>query len=404
MLTSQPDSTGHFGPYGGRFVPEVLMAPLEELEQAYLDASSDPEFRAELNDLLTHYAGRPTPLYYAKRLSEELGGAKIYLKREDLLHTGAHKINNCLGQALLARRIGKKRIIAETGAGQHGVATATVCALFGLECIVYMGEEDMRRQSLNVFRMRLLGAKVVSVTNGSRTLKDAISEAMRDWVTNVHDTHYLLGSALGAHPYPMMVRDFHRVIGEEAHAEIRRREGRLPEAVFACVGGGSNAIGIFHAFLGDLHVKLIGVEAGGRSDMLGEHAARFSGGSPGVLHGAHSYLLQDGDGQVSLTHSVSAGLDYALVGPEHAYLHDQHRAEYVSCSDADALQAAVRLAHTEGIIPALESAHAVAEAIKRAPDAHNQIFIVNLSGRGDKDTGIYRENLPELDAEDGPRA
>ncbi len=401
MLASQPDSTGHFGPYGGRFVPEVLMAPLEELEQAYLDASADQEFRAELTDLLTHYAGRPTPLYFAKRLSEELGGAKIYLKREDLLHTGAHKINNCLGQALLARRMGKKRIIAETGAGQHGVATATVCALFGLECIVYMGEEDMRRQSLNVFRMRLLGAKVVSVTNGSRTLKDAISEAMRDWVTNVHDTHYLLGSALGAHPYPMMVRDFHRVIGEEAHAEIRRREGRLPEAVFACVGGGSNAIGIFHAFLNDLHVKLIGVEAGGRSDLLGEHAARFSGGSPGVLHGAHSYLLQDSDGQVSLTHSVSAGLDYALVGPEHAYLHDQHRAEYVSCSDADALKAAVRLARTEGIIPALESAHAVAEAIKRAPHAHSQIFIVNLSGRGDKDTGIYRENLPELDAEDG---
>jgi tryptophan synthase beta chain len=399
MLTAQPDSTGHFGPYGGRFVPEVLMAPLEELEQAYLEASVDPEFREELHDLLTHYAGRPTPLYFAKRLSEELGGAKIYLKREDLLHTGAHKINNCLGQALLARRMGKKRIIAETGAGQHGVATATVCALFGLECIVYMGEEDMRRQSLNVFRMRLLGAKVVSVTNGSRTLKDAISEAMRDWVTNVHDTHYLLGSALGAHPYPMMVRDFHRVIGEETHAEIRLREHRLPEAVFACVGGGSNAIGIFHAFLEDLHVKLIGVEAGGRSDMLGEHAARFSGGSPGVLHGAHSYLLQDSDGQVSLTHSVSAGLDYALVGPEHAYLHDNHRAEYVACSDADALAAAVRLARTEGIIPALESAHAVAEAIKRAPSAHGQIFIVNLSGRGDKDTGIYRENLPDLDAE-----
>jgi tryptophan synthase beta chain len=399
MLTAQPDSTGHFGPYGGRFVPEVLMAPLEELEQAYLEASVDTAFREELHDLLTHYAGRPTPLYFAKRLSEELGGAKIYLKREDLLHTGAHKINNCLGQALLARRMGKKRIIAETGAGQHGVATATVCALFGLECIVYMGEEDMRRQSLNVFRMRLLGAKVVSVTNGSRTLKDAISEAMRDWVTNVHDTHYLLGSALGAHPYPMMVRDFHRVIGEETHAEIRRRERRLPEAVFACVGGGSNAIGIFHAFLEDLHVKLIGVEAGGRSDMLGEHAARFSGGSPGVLHGAHSYLLQDSDGQVSLTHSVSAGLDYALVGPEHAYLHDNHRAEYVSCSDADALKAAVRLARTEGIIPALESAHAVAEAIKRAPAAHGEIFIVNLSGRGDKDTGIYRENLPDLDAE-----
>jgi tryptophan synthase beta chain len=400
MLTpSQPDSTGHFGPYGGRFVPEVLMAPLEELESAYIDALADPEFSAELKDLLTHYAGRPTPLYFAKRLSETLGGAKIYLKREDLLHTGAHKINNCLGQALLARRMGKKRIIAETGAGQHGVATATVCALFGLDCVVYMGEEDMRRQSLNVFRMRLLGAKVVGVKNGSRTLKDAISEAMRDWVTNVHDTHYLLGSALGAHPYPMMVRDFHRVIGEEAHHDIRLREGRLPEAVFACVGGGSNAIGIFHAFLPDLHVKLIGVEAGGRSEKLGEHAARFSGGSPGVLHGAHSYLLQDGDGQVSLTHSVSAGLDYALVGPEHAWLHDEHRAEYTSCSDEDALKAAVTLARTEGIIPALESAHAVAEAIRRAPGADGQIFIVNLSGRGDKDAGIYQENLPELASE-----
>jgi tryptophan synthase beta chain len=397
MNISQPDSTGHFGPYGGRFVPEVLMAPLEELECAYLAASRDPQFQAELADLLTHYAGRPTPLYFAKRLSETLGGAKIYLKREDLLHTGAHKINNCLGQGLLARRMGKHRIIAETGAGQHGVATATVCALFGLECIVYMGEEDMRRQSLNVFRMRLLGAKVVSVTNGSRTLKDAISEAMRDWVTNVHTTHYLLGSALGAHPYPMMVRDFHRVIGEETRAEILRREHRLPDSIFACVGGGSNAIGMFHAFLGDESVKLIGVEAGGRSERLGEHAARFSGGSPGVLHGAHSYLLQDSDGQVALTHSVSAGLDYALVGPEHAWLHDQHRAEYTSANDADALAAAVKLARTEGIIPALESAHAVAEALRRAPSARGELFVINLSGRGDKDTGIYRESLPELD-------
>jgi tryptophan synthase beta chain len=397
MNLSQPDSTGHFGPYGGRFVPEVLMAPLEELERAYLAASKDPEFQAELADLLANYAGRPTPLYFARRLSETLGGAKIYLKREDLLHTGAHKINNCLGQALLARRMCKRRIIAETGAGQHGVATATVCALFGLECIVYMGEEDMRRQRLNVFRMRLLGAKVVSVTNGSRTLKDAISEAMRDWVTNVHTTHYLLGSALGAHPYPMMVRDFHRVIGEETRGEILKREGRLPDSIFACVGGGSNAIGMFHAFLGDEKVKLIGVEAGGRGDRLGEHAARFSGGSPGVLHGAHSYLLQDADGQVALTHSVSAGLDYALVGPEHAWLHDQHRAEYTSIGDAEALAAAVKLARTEGIIPALESAHAVAEALRRAPSAGGKLFVINLSGRGDKDTDIYRENLPELD-------
>jgi tryptophan synthase beta chain len=398
-VTSQPDATGHFGPYGGRFVPEVLMAPLEELERAYCAAAKDPAFQAELADLLHNYAGRPTPLYFAKRLTETLGGAKIYLKREDLLHTGAHKINNCLGQALLARRMGKRRIIAETGAGQHGVATATVCALFGLECIVYMGEEDMRRQKLNVFRMRLLGAKVVSVKNGSRTLKDAISEAMRDWVTNVHDTYYLLGSALGAHPYPVMVRDFHRVIGIEAREEILRREGRLPDAAFACVGGGSNAIGLFHAFIGDDSVKLIGVEAGGRSGTLGEHAARFSGGTPGVLHGTYSYLLQDADGQVALTHSVSAGLDYPTVGPEHAWLHDRHRAEYTSASDEEALSAAVLLARTEGIIPALESAHAVAEVLKRAPAAQGQIYIVNLSGRGDKDTDIYREKLPELDAD-----
>jgi tryptophan synthase beta chain len=398
-VISQPDSTGHFGPYGGRFVPEVLMAPLEELEKAYCQASADPAFHAELDDLLHNYAGRPTPLYFAKRLTEALGGAKIYLKREDLLHTGAHKINNCLGQALLARRMGKKRIIAETGAGQHGVATATVCALFGLECVVYMGEEDMRRQRLNVFRMRLLGAKVVGVASGSRTLKDAISEAMRDWVTNVESTYYLLGSALGAHPYPLMVRDFHRVIGLETRSEILKREGRLPDAIFACVGGGSNAIGIFHAFIGDDAVKLIGVEAGGRSARLGEHAARFSGGMPGVLHGTYSYLLQDSDGQVALTHSVSAGLDYATVGPEHAWLHDRHRAEYTSANDAEALAAAQTLARTEGIIPALESAHAVAEVIKRAPAAKGQLFVVNISGRGDKDTDIYRENLPELDAD-----
>jgi tryptophan synthase beta chain len=399
MIVSQPDAGGHFGDYGGRYVPEVLMSPLEDLERTYLEARNDPAFQAELADLLRNYAGRPTPLYFARRLSQKLGGAKIYLKREDLLHTGAHKINNCLGQALLARRMGKNRIIAETGAGQHGVATATVCALFGLECLVYMGEEDMRRQRLNVFRMRLLGAKVVAVTNGSRTLKDAISEAMRDWVTNVKSTHYLLGSALGSHPYPLMVREFHKIIGEEARGQIQQAETRLPDAIFACVGGGSNAIGIFHAFIPDAGVRLIGVEAGGRGSQLGEHAARFSGGSPGVLHGARSYLLQDDNGQVSLTHSVSAGLDYALVGPEHAWLHDNGRAEYVSVDDRQALEAARVLSQTEGIIPALESAHAVAEAVTRASKAQGQVFIVNLSGRGDKDIDIYRENFRELDAQ-----
>jgi tryptophan synthase beta chain len=396
-MISQPNASGHFGPYGGRFVPEVLMAPLEQLEQAYAEARRDPVFRQELGTLLRTYAGRPTPLYYARRLSESCGGARIYLKREDLLHTGAHKINNALGQALLARRMGKRRIIAETGAGQHGVATATVCALFGLQCVVYMGEEDMRRQRLNVFRMRLLGAEVVGVANGSRTLKDAISEAMRDWVTNVADTHYLLGSALGAHPYPMMVRDFHRVIGDETRSQILEAEGRLPDRIFACVGGGSNAIGMFYPFLEDSHVQLIGVEAGGRGLALGEHAARFSGGAPGVLHGSFSYLLQDEHGQVSLTHSVSAGLDYAAVGPEHAWLHDQGRAEYRSASDQEALAAARLLARMEGIIPALESAHAVAEAVRCAPSAPGEIFVVNLSGRGDKDTDIYREHFPELD-------
>ena len=397
-MTAEPDQGGHFGPYGGRFVPEVLMAPIEELESAYLVAQSDPSFQAELEQLLRTYAGRPTPLYFARRLSETLDGARIYLKREDLLHTGAHKINNCLGQALLARRMGKHRIIAETGAGQHGVATATVCALFGLECVVYMGEEDMRRQRLNVFRMRMLGAKVVAVTSGSRTLKDAISEAMRDWVTNVADTHYLLGSALGAHPYPMMVRDFHKVIGEEARSQIQEAEGRLPDMVMACVGGGSNAIGIFHAFLGDSAVRLIGVEAGGRGTALGEHAARYRGGAPGVLQGAYSFVLQDEDGQIALTHSVSAGLDYAMIGPEHAWLHDQRRAEYTAVSDRDALEAARVLSRTEGIIPALESAHAVAEAIKHAPTAAAKIVVVNLSGRGDKDIDIYREHFPELDS------
>ena len=401
MRESQPDAGGHFGPYGGRYVPETLMAPLEDVERAWREARQDPAFQAELRDLLANYAGRPTPLYCARRLSGQLGGARIYLKREDLLHTGAHKINNCLGQGLLAQQMGKRRIIAETGAGQHGVATATVCALFGMECVVYMGEEDMRRQRLNVFRMRLLGARVVGVLTGSRTLKDAISEAMRDWVTNVATTHYLLGSALGAHPYPLMVRDFHRVIGEETREQIQQAEGRLPDAVIACVGGGSNAIGIFHPFLADASVRLVGVEAGGRGPALGDHAARFTGGAPGVLHGAHSYLLQDGDGQVSLTHSVSAGLDYALVGPEHAWLHDQRRAEYVSCDDGAALAAARRLARTEGIIPALESAHAVAEAIRRAPGSPGQVFVVNLSGRGDKDVDIYRENFPDLDRAEG---
>jgi tryptophan synthase beta chain len=403
-MIAQPDPHGHFGPYGGRYVPEVLMSPLEELEKAYQAARQDPQFQAELNELLANYAGRPTPLYYAQRLSDSLGGARIYVKREDLLHTGAHKINNCLGQVLLARRMGKRRIIAETGAGQHGVATATVCALFGMECVVYMGEEDMRRQRLNVFRMRLLGTKVIGVAAGSRTLKDAISEAMRDWVTNVSTTHYLLGSALGAHPYPLIVRDFQRIIGEDARGQILEREGRLPEAIFACVGGGSNAIGIFHAFLADSGVRLIGVEAGGRGPALGSHAARFSGGSPGVLHGAYSYLLQDEDGQVSLTHSVSAGLDYALVGPEHSWLHDQKRAEYVSVGDTEALEAARVLSRTEGLIPALESAHAVAEAIRRAPEAKDGLFLVNLSGRGDKDIDIYRENFKDLDEPDAPHA
>ncbi|MEI9973999.1 MAG: tryptophan synthase subunit beta [Ignavibacteriota bacterium] len=396
-MTPQPDQGGHFGPYGGRYVPEVLMAPIEELETAYLEAREDPAFQAELADLLHNYAGRPTPLYFAKRLSEQLGGARIWLKREDLLHTGAHKINNCLGQALLAKRMGKRRIIAETGAGQHGVATATVCALMGFECVVYMGEEDMRRQRLNVFRMRMLGAKVVGVGSGSRTLKDAISEAMRDWVTNVADTYYLLGSVLGSHPYPMMVRDFQKVIGEEARRQMLETEGRLPDTVFACVGGGSNAIGIFHAFLGDSGVKLVGVEAGGRGVGIGEHAARYRGGAPGVLQGAYSVVLQDSDGQIALTHSVSAGLDYAMIGPEHAWLHDQNRAEYTAASDADALAAARLLSRTEGIIPALESSHAIAEAVRRAPSEKGANFLVNVSGRGDKDIDIYRENFKDID-------
>jgi tryptophan synthase beta chain len=386
--------SGRFDAYGGRYVPETLMAALQELEVAYADAQRDPAFASELAYLLHHYAGRPTPLYFASRLTESLGGAKIYLKREDLLHTGAHKINNCLGQGLLARRMGKRRIIAETGAGQHGVATATVCALFGMECIVYMGQEDMRRQELNVYRMRLLGAEVRSVHAGSATLKDAINEAMRDWVVNVRTTHYLLGSVLGAHPYPTMVRDFQRVISIEARQQILEAEGRLPNAVLACVGGGSNAIGAFYEFIPDKTVRLIGVEAGGRGPELGEHAARFQGGTPGVLQGTYSYVLQDDAGQISNTHSVSAGLDYASVGPEHAALHDSGRATYVSASDEDALQATVRLARLEGILPALESAHAVAEAIRIAPTmSRNDILLVNVSGRGDKDMGILAREL-----------
>ena len=388
------NTSGRFGAYGGRYVPETLMSALEELEREYEKAKRDRKFRRRLDELLRTFAGRPTPLFFARRLTEKLGGARIYLKREDLLHTGAHKINNCLGQALLVERMGKHRVIAETGAGQHGVATATVCALFGFECVVYMGTEDMRRQELNVFRMRLLGAEVRPVDSGSRTLKDAINEAMRDWVTNVRTTHYLLGSVLGAHPYPTMVRDFHKVIGRETRRQILRAEGKLPNAIIACVGGGSNSIGIFHDFLKDKKVQLIGVEAGGRGDRLGEHAARFCGGSPGVLQGTYSYVLQDDAGQISTTHSISAGLDYPSIGPEHAWLHDTSRAEYVPASDAEALEATTLLARTEGIIPALESAHAVAEVIKRAPKMNKtDIVVVNVSGRGDKDIGILRENL-----------
>jgi tryptophan synthase beta chain len=387
-------AAGRFGAYGGRYVPETLMAALSELESEYEKAKKDSKFRNRLTELLTTFAGRPTPLFFARRLTKELGGAKIYLKREDLLHTGAHKINNCLGQALLVERMSKRRIIAETGAGQHGVATATVCALFGFECVVYMGTEDMRRQELNVFRMRLLGAEVRGVNSGSCTLKDAINEALRDWVTNVRTTHYLLGSVLGPHPYPTMVRDFHRVIGQEARKQILKAEGKLPAMIIACVGGGSNAIGIFHEFTRDKKVKLVGVEAGGRGHKLGDHAARFRGGLPGVLQGTYSYVLQDQAGQIALTHSVSAGLDYPSIGPEHAWLKDIGRAEYVAASDAEALDACKMLSRTEGIIPALESSHAVAEAMKRAPKMKkSDVLVVNVSGRGDKDIGILRENL-----------
>jgi tryptophan synthase beta chain len=392
--SARRNEPGRFGEYGGRYVPETLMAALEELEREYEKAKRDKKFQARLDELLKTYAGRPTPLFLARRLTEKLGGAKIYLKREDLLHTGAHKINNCLGQALLVERMGKQRVIAETGAGQHGVATATICALLGFECVVYMGTEDMRRQELNVFRMRLLGAEVRGVDSGSRTLKDAINEAMRDWVTNVRTTHYLLGSVLGAHPYPTMVRDFQRVIGREARAQILKAEGRLPAAIIACVGGGSNSMGIFYDFLQDNKVRLVGVEAGGHGQRLGEHAARFGGGSPGVLQGTRSYVLQNESGQIATTHSISAGLDYPSIGPEHAWLHDTRRAEYVAATDAETLAATTLLARTEGIIPALESAHAVAEVIKRAPRMKkNQIVMVNVSGRGDKDMGILRQNL-----------
>jgi len=389
---------GRYGPYGGRYVPETLMAPLEELERVYAEACADDQFKLELDMLLHNFAGRPTPLQFASRLTEHFGTARIYLKREDLLHTGAHKINNCLGQGLLAVRMGKKRVIAETGAGQHGVATATVAARLGLSCTVYMGTEDMERQRLNVNRMRLLGAEVIGVDAGSKTLKDAINEAMRDWVTNVRTSHYLLGSVLGAHPYPMIVRDFQKIIGEEAREQIVRLEKRLPDYLYACVGGGSNAIGLFHAFLGDPGVKMVGVEAGGRGKSLGEHAARlaaaegFSGARPGVLQGTYTFVLQTTDGQIATTHSVSAGLDYAAVGPEHAWLADQGRAEYTAVMDDEAIAAAKMLARTEGIIPALESAHAFAELGKRAPNMKKgEVVIVNLSGRGDKDMGTLSQ-------------
>ena len=400
---TQPDSLGHWGPYGGRFVPETLMAPLEELTAAYEAARADQDFQNELDRLLSDYAGRPTPLFFAERLTEQANGARIYLKREDLLHTGAHKINNTLGQILLARRMGKRRIIAETGAGQHGVATATVCALFGLECAVYMGSEDMRRQALNVFRMQLLGAEVREVNAGSRTLKDAINEALRDWVTNVSDTYYLLGSALGPHPYPLMVREFQSVIGRETRRQILEQENRLPDCLIACVGGGSNSIGLFHPFLGDEPVRMIGVEAGGRGDDLGDHAARFNsngGGRPGVLQGTMSYVLQDDRGQVATTHSISAGLDYPSIGPEHAFLHDSGRVAYTSVSDDEALEAFQMLSRLEGIIPALESAHAVAHALKVAREMkRDQVIIINLSGRGDKDIDTVRERITTEDTE-----
>ena len=385
-MTTIPDQRGRFGQYGGRYVPETLMPALFELEQAYLKAKKDRRFQTEFEYYLKHYVGRPTPLYLAGRLTRKLGGAKIYLKREDLCHTGAHKINNAIGQALLAKRMGKPRVIAETGAGQHGVAVATVAAMFGLQCEVYMGTEDMQRQSLNVFRMRLLGATVTGVDAGSRTLKDAISQAMRDWTTNVRSTHYILGSVLGAHPYPMLIRDFQSVIGREARKQIMTAEKKLPDHLVACVGGGSNSIGLFHAFIKDRKVRMTGVEAAGLGIQSGKHAARFAGGRPGVLHGTMTYLLQDADGQVNLTHSVSAGLDYAAVGPEHSFYHDLKRIQYTFATDEEALSAFDVLAREEGIVPALESAHAIAEVVKLAPKMKkSQVLIANLSGRGDKD-------------------
>jgi tryptophan synthase beta chain len=386
LLPTVPDATGHFGPFGGMFVPETLMTPLQDLAIAYEQARQDPAFQIELDYLLHNYVGRPTPLYYAERWTEQLGGAKIYLKREDLLHTGAHKINNALGQILLAKRLGKSRIIAETGAGQHGVATATVCARFGMECVVYMGAVDMERQALNVARMRLMGAKVVAVTAGQATLKEAVNEAMRDWVGSVENTHYIIGSALGSHPFPMMVRDFHRVIGIEARQQILEKEGRLPDLLVACVGGGSNAMGLFHPFLNDPGVRMIGVEAGGDGIVPERHAARFQGGKLGVLQGTKTWLLANDDGQIELTHSVSAGLDYAAIGPEHAYLQSIGRVEYTYATDNEALAAFKTLATTEGILPALESSHAMAYVHKIAPLLpKTDIIIANLSGRGDKD-------------------
>jgi tryptophan synthase beta chain len=392
--TTYPDARGYFERYGGRFVPETLMPVLMEMERAYIEAREDSSFRSELDALLRDYVGRPTPLTCANRLTDRLGGARIYLKREDLAHTGAHKINNAIGQVLLARRMGKRRIIAETGAGQHGVATATSAALFGLSCEIFMGSEDMRRQSLNVFRMRLLGAVVTEVKSGSRTLKDAINEAMRNWALTCRDTFYVFGTVLGPHPFPMMVRDFQSVIGREARAQILEKEGRLPDVLVACVGGGSNSIGLFHAFLDEPSVRMIGVEAGGRGDGYGEHAARFLSGRPGVLHGTFSWVLQDGNGQISPTHSVSAGLDYPSVGPEHAMLRDLSRAEYTRASDDECLSAFRMLSETEGIIPALESAHAVAHVIKLAPSMpRDAVIIINLSGRGDKDVNTAIERI-----------
>ena len=396
---SLPDEKGRFGPYGGSYVPETLSHPLRELNDAYLDARKDPEFEKELSHLLSTFAGRPTELYFAEQLTKEMGGAKIYLKREDLLHTGAHKINNALGQALLAKRMGKTRIIAETGAGHHGIATASVCAHFGFECVIYMGAEDMRRQALNVFRMRLSGAKVIGVEAGSKTLKEAINEAMRDWVTNIRNTHYILGSALGAHPYPGMVRDFHRIIGEETKKQFIDKIGRLPDEMIACVGGGSNAIGFFFDFLEEENVRLIGVEAGGKSLTEGEHAARFEGGKLGILQGCKTWILQNSDGQINPTHSVSAGLDYAAIGPEHAFYRDRNRIQFANASDEDALNAFQLLSAKEGILPALETSHGLSYAFKRAGElSSDQIICVNLSGRGDKDAMEVERLLSKKDS------